>query len=250
MDLTSDALDGMWLCGFVPLADHFAISSGETLVGYTCVNSDGYILQYHLTENCRHDAIEVFQQLASNQLQTSSVIKGAFSSTAEPQMLSYCFEAFSSFEVDTLMYRDCEDDTPDPDRQALPMALVRIEQLESAALFAQAHAGGSMDWLMSYLANLINRRELYGYWLNGVLVATGECRGYDEYQVGYADLGVIVHEGHRKKGMATRVLRFLKSEAQARSLQPICSTEKQNRASQKAIMRAGFVARHRIIRFF
>ena len=42
-------LDGMWLCGFVPLATHYGFYDEEELVGFCCVNDEGYLLQFFLT---------------------------------------------------------------------------------------------------------------------------------------------------------------------------------------------------------
>jgi len=105
------------------------------------------------------------------------------------------------------------------------------------------------QWLIGYLTNLIERQELFGYWRDGRLMATGESRGNDEYQVEYADLGVIVAESERRKGIATRVLQRLVAITEAKGLIPICSTEKSNIGAQKAISRAGFFAGHRILQF-
>jgi hypothetical protein len=41
------------------------------------------------------------------------------------------------------------------------------------------------------------------------LLATGEIRGYDVFQTDYVDIGVIVTESERGKGLATQVLRQL-----------------------------------------
>ena len=41
-------LDGMWLFGFVPLANHFGVYDSNKLIGYYCINTDGYLLQFHI----------------------------------------------------------------------------------------------------------------------------------------------------------------------------------------------------------
>ena len=81
------------------------------------------------------------------------------------------------------------------------------------------------------------------------MLTIGECRGYVEFQMDYADLGVIVAESERKKGVATNVLRRLVTITKAKELKPICSTESANIGAQKAISRAGFFAGNRIVQF-
>lgn len=113
--------------------------------------------------------------------------------------------------------------------------------------FAHEAIGAPKEWLAGYYGNLIQREELFGYWDNETLAATGECRLFDGYQSEYADLGVIVSAAHRGKSIATKVIKQLIAFAQSKQLRPICSTEKGNAGAQKAIGRAGFIAQHRII---
>ena len=79
--------------------------------------------------------------------------------------------------------------------------------------------------------------------------AIGECRGFVEYQTDYAELGVIVDESTRGKGLATSILMQLITISETKGLEPILSTEKTNIGAQKAISRAGFFAGNRIIQF-
>ena len=60
---------------------------------------------------------------------------------------------------------------------------------------------------------------------------------------------MIVAPAHRGKGVATWILAQLVAMNDAEGLTSICSTERDNRAAQKAIERAGFFAGHRILQF-
>ena len=81
------------------------------------------------------------------------------------------------------------------------------------------------------------------------MLATGEIRSHDKLQTDYADLGVIVEESERGKGLASQILRRLADMNEANGLKSICSTENTNIAAQKTIGRAGFVANNPIIPF-
>ena len=131
----------------------------------------------------------------------------------------------------------------------MQMDIVQLGQLEELIDFAKSNMDSSEQWLRGYYTDLINRHELFGYWENGCLLVAGESRGYDEYQTEYADLGVIVDESARRKGLGTNMLKQLIAITEVRGLIPICSTEKENIGAQKAISRAGFVADNRIIQF-
>ncbi len=129
------------------------------------------------------------------------------------------------------------------------MIAIEPTQLAEALHFAMESIGAPEEWLTGYYTNLINRRELFGVWKGGRLIATGESRGYDKYQKDCADLGVIVAKSERGKGLATQILQRLATANDAKGLRSICSTEQANVGAQKAITRAGFFAPNRIIQF-
>jgi GNAT superfamily N-acetyltransferase len=242
------ALDGMWLCGFVPMATHYGFYDGDTLSGFCCVNEDGYLLQFFGSDSNHAPGTALLESILGGSSPVGAV-SGAFASTAEPEWLSRCLDQLPRFKVHALMYQLSPSSTASPVPQALELAAMDSTHLAEAVAFAVASIGAPAEWLTGYFGNLINRNELFGLWRDGQLVATGECRGYDEYQTGYADLGVIVAESERGQGLATSVLKQLVTVSAGRGLKPICSTEATNLGAQKAISRAGFFAGNRIIRF-
>lgn len=244
---TTAPLDGMWLTGFVPMARHFGFYANEELVGFCCINDDGYLLQFYLCPQHRDQASLLFDSIITRNNAPVGKINGAFVSTAEPQYLSYCLDSFSSFKVNALMYHLGEKTTVPA--SSLKLTLVKAEQLTELIEFAKNAIGAPEEWLTGYYTNLINRQELFGLWQEDRLVAAGESRGYDEYQTDYADLGMIVAKSERGKGLATSVLKQLVTITKAKGLKPICSTEKTNIGAQKAIGRAGFFSGNRIIQF-
>ena len=243
-------LDGMWLCGFVPMATHYGFFEVDELVGFFCLNEDGYLLQFYVCPSSGDESAILFDTILKVGGPPSGKINGAFASTAEPQYLSLCLDRFPVFKVNALMYQldprpgDSSDMVPDR-----TLNLVGMSQLAEVVEFAKTNIGAPEEWLMGYYTNLIERHELFTYRHDGRLLATGESRGYVEYQEGYADLGVIVDESARGKGVATQVLKELVTLTQEKGVIPICSTEKENIGAQKAINHAGFLAQNRIIQF-
>ena len=246
---TTAPLDGMWLCGFVPMATHYGIYDQQRLVGFYCVNDEGYVLQFFVIKDVQEQSSQIFTSIFNTDSASPGHAIGAFVSTAEPTYLSLCLDHFTSFKVNALMYQ--QDQTPINQRSqdTLSLTPIELQQLQEAVEFAVAAIGAPSEWLSGYFTNLISRQELFGVWSEGRLIATGESRGYDEYQVGYADLGVIVTESERGKGLATNVIRQLVAMNDANALKSICSTESSNVAAQTAITRAGFFAGNRILQF-
>lgn len=246
------ALDGMWHFGFVPMARHFGFYENSELVGYCCINTDGYMLQFYLSPKAKAQSNELFTLIAQNNSKVigtdEKTIKGAFVSTAEPEYLSLCLDNSASFKVNGLMYQQ-EAHAEKSIKTTFEMTVAKQDQLSTFVEFAIASIGAPKEWLTGYFSNLIQRQELLGYWQESKLLASGECRLFDEHQTEYADLGMIVAKSERGKGIATQVLLCLIQRANDKGLKAICSTERDNIGAQKSIQRAGMVSFHRIIQF-
>ena len=247
--LSTAPLDGMWHFGFVPMANHFSFYEHDVLIGYCCINAEGYLLQFFLSPTANVKAAELFTSITSqSNAELMGEIKGAFVSTAEADFLSLCLDNSSSFKVNALMYVQDPLQTIE-EKALLPMKLVEPSQLDTCIKFVNESIGAPEDWLSSYLGNLIQRKELFAYWRGNEILATGECRLFDDYQTDYAELGMIVAESERGRGIATQVLKTLCHKAKEQGLKAICSTERDNIGAQKAITRAGFFAPNRLIQF-
>lgn len=243
-------LDGMWHFGFAPMSDHFGFYDDDKIQGFCCVNGDGYILQFYLSPKASINARDLFTLVSQGNSPVIGVLKGAFVSTAETAYLSLCFDNSISFKVNSLMYQDAKTSTNESASELdSGLTLADQTQLSDFVNFAASNIGAPEAWLSGYYTYLIERKELWGYWVEDQLLASGECRFFDEYQTEYADLGMIVAVSERGKGLATRVLKSLRNQAGKRGLNAICSTESDNVAAQKAIYRAGFVSSNRIIQF-
>ncbi|MFA0056453.1 GNAT family N-acetyltransferase [Vibrio echinoideorum] len=245
-------LDGMWHFGFVPMSDHYGFYENNSLVGYCAVNGEGYLLLFFLAPTANHSIEDLFALIVENSSSVIGEVKGAFVSTAEPQYLSLCVDNTESFKVNAMMYRqnflarsDCDSDRI----EEIEMNLATQEQLDQLVEFASSAIGAPKEWLTGYYGNLIARQELWGYWESDDILATGECRKFDEHQTQFADLGMIVAQEERGKGLATRVIHFLKQHANSQGLEAMCSTESSNIGAQKAITRAGLSSKHRILQF-
>ncbi|KGJ90971.1 GNAT family N-acetyltransferase [Colwellia psychrerythraea] len=244
-------LDGMWHFAFVPMATHFGFYINTTLLGFCCINEEGYMLQFYLQPNAETNAKKLFTLIAQQNSKVIGKVKGAFVSTAEPSYLSLCLDNSTTFTVNALMYQQALEKSVIPSEAIEPIAMQQVAEQQLAELveFAMAAIGAPQEWLSGYYHNLIKRNELFAYWHKGELLAAGECRLFDHYQTEYAELGMIVAKSARGQGMAKRVLHYLKTHAEQQGLQAICSTESSNIAAQKAITSAGFVADNRIVQF-
>lgn len=241
-------LDGMWHMGFVPMAAHYGIYENQHLVGFCCVNDDGFLLQFYLKHKQQMVVNEVFSSIVNGTCPEIGQVKGAFVSTAEPEYQSLCLDNSSECVVNAFMYQ-YDNVQWEHASEGIELTLAPVHQLDALVEFAVDAIGAPKEWLTGYYTNLINREELWFYSQAGVIIAAGECRRFDQYQTEYADLGMIVAPTHRNQGVATKVLSSLVKTAQQQGLKPICSTESENTAAQRAISKAGFMAPNRIVKF-
>lgn len=77
------------------------------------------------------------------------------------------------------------------------MQLATEDDIEMVKTYYREDIG--FDDTFGYVANLVNRQELYLYKEADVLVATGECRLSDT-QPQVADVGISVRADRRKQG--------------------------------------------------
>jgi GNAT superfamily N-acetyltransferase len=113
--------------------------------------------------------------------------------------------------------------------------------------FYQANTEGPGEWIEPFLNAHLNREELFVLYDQQTLVAAGECIP-SQNQPPYADLGMVVARLYRGRGVGSFLLTQLKSHCYEAGWKPICSCEASNRASKKAIEKAGFISEQRIVK--
>lgn len=239
----SAPLDGMWEV-LATMGRQMEICSAGQRVGYFSLNDEGLVLQFHLARAFESAAIEIFAEVLS-----CDQVQGAMVSTADSLFMNLCLDAHKKVKVHTYLYQD--DDRREAALQGEPQASLDVVEAGELEAIANLHRDSldrdPGDWLVGYLENLIDRRELYALREAGEILATGEVR-VSESQPPFADLGVITVRRHRGRGVASHLLGRLKQLCYDRELVPICSTTKENVAAQRAIVKAGFVSRHRILK--
>lgn len=241
-------MDGMWDVGFTNSAPHWAIRSDDRLAGYFVINDANLLLQFYVSPNFVGEAKAIFDKV----LKLEGVV-GAIVSTIDPHCISLCLDVQKKLVVHTFLYEypvldgNSSWEGSHPSERSFRLAadsdLDRVVALQQKCLSGGNDLG---DWLRSYSANLIDRGELFVLCEGSNWLGLGECRKSDT-QPGVADLGMMVDPTHRARGFAVEILSRLVRHAQLNELRPICSTTVENVGARKAIARAGFVSRHRIL---
>ena len=237
-------MDGMWERAIIAHATFWEIQDQKQYVGYFCIASNNDLLCFHLVENYQARAQEIFCWIIS-----TYGIQRAIASTIEPLYFSLCLDVQKSITLHSYLFRDSK---PVEQPFSLNNGVFRKaekNELDDIVRFYQVNTEGSGEWIEAFLHARLNREELFVLLDQQTLVATGECIP-SQKQPPYADLGMVVAQSYRGRGLGSSMLTQLKKHCYEAGWKPICSCEAANHASKRAIEKAGFISEHRIVRIF
>ncbi|HVB20983.1 MAG TPA: GNAT family N-acetyltransferase [Ktedonobacteraceae bacterium] len=235
-------MDGMWEGAIIAHATFWEIQDGEQCAGYFCTGSDNELLRVQLFENYLVQAQEIFRWIVSTQ-----GIQYAITSTIEPPYFSLCLDLQVGITLHSYLFRD---NTRIELSSGLSNSVFRLaekKELDDIVRFYQANTEGSGEWVEAFLRKRIDLAELFVLYDRQILVATGECIP-SQKQTPYADLGMVVAQSHRARGLGSFMLTQLKRHCYETGWKPICACAADNHASKKAIEKAGFASEHRMVK--
>ena len=237
-------MDGMWE-SFANAATHTRINADGEQAGYYVLNDEGILLQLYIDP-----AFQRYSRVLFDRVIAQASVRQAMAGTIDPAFLSLCLDVHKSVTVHTLLYEhDGEVHAETVRDNGLTFRLIDSSELDRTVALQLACLGAGAElgqWLRGYSANLIDRKELFVLCRDDDWLGLGECRKSDS-QDRVADLGMMVTPDHRGRGLATDILNRLFAISTHAGLRPICSTTVDNTNAQRAIVRAGFVSRHRLL---
>ena len=234
-------MDGMWESAVIAQAAFWDIQDRARRAGYFCLGSDNELLRFHLVEDYQARAGEIFRWVVS-----TYGIRQAVTSTIEPPYFSLCLDAQVSVALHSYLFRDHTRIEPPSGLSASVFRNAEKSELDEITRFYRANTEGSGKWIEAFVNKRLDRQELFGMYDRGALAATGECIP-SQTQPPYADVGMVVAHAYRGRGLGSSMLMRLKKYCYAAGWRPICSCAADNRASKKAIEKAGFISEHRMV---
>lgn len=234
----SAPLDDMW-SAFADDAEPFGIMIGDALAGCASIDPAGVLHRFFIRSEFDDRADDCFQALLDDHGVTTAIV-----ATVDPGLLSAVLPHCGGASPVAHVYK--WESAPEGD--SLPEVRQAIETDQEAAIGFMGPATGAPDpWLGGYVAERIERRELFLFEDNGQIAASGERR-FDPHAPGHAHLGIVVGLQYRSQGLGSRLMNTLVERCLHETLTPLCSTGPDNHAAQALIRRAGFRQRHRIFR--
>lgn len=235
-------MDGMWENAVIAAATFWAISDGEQLLGHFCLDSKHALLRFHLLETYQNRAEEIFRWLIS-----TYAIKHAIVSTIEPLYLSLCLARQRSTILHSYLFQDNKRMEVESVFHTIDFSLAEKSELGDLIHFYRANTEGAGEWIEAFLHERVKRAELFVWHDGRSLLATGECIP-SQKQPPYADLGMVVAQASRGRGLGSSMLMRLKQHCYQAGWTPICSCAADNYASKKAIEKAGFISDQRMLK--
>jgi RimJ/RimL family protein N-acetyltransferase len=234
-------MDGMWENAVIAQATFWKIQDREQLAGYFCLDSNRYLLRFHLLETYQARAQEIFRWVVS-----TYDIEHAITSTIEPPYFSLCLDIQESITLHSYLFRDNQYCQLSSVLSTGTFRKAEKRELDDITRFYRANTEGPGEWIEAFLNAHLNREELFVSYDQQTLVATGECIP-SQKQPPYADLGIVVARSYRGRGLGSSMLLQLKKHCYETGWKPICSCAADNHASKRAIEKAGFISEHRTV---
>ena len=235
-------MDGMWESAVIAHAAFWEIQERGQHVGYFCIDANNYLLRFHLVEDYQSQGQQLFRWIVS-----TCNIQYAITSTIEPLYFSLCLNLQTGITLHSYLFRDHK-------RVELSSGLnngifrkAEKHELDGIVSFYQANTQGTGEWIEAFVKRHLDQEELFVLYDRQTLVAMGECIP-SQKQLPYADLGMIVAQSYRGRGLGSFVLTRLKKHCYEAGWQPICSCTSDNLASKRAIEKAGFISEHRMVK--
>lgn len=231
--------DGMW-ASFRENAVYWGISIANEMIGYACVDKEGQLLQFYIVQEYLSEGEAIFR-LFLEKLN----IKQGMVGTNNPTFLSLALNRVKKMEVNTLLFKKTLDVTIAEKEGTLRKA----QEGDTTRIvdFCHYSIGAPKMWLEMYIGGLIANGEVYILEKAGDIIGTCEVRKNVTAPT-YVDIGMIVSPDYRKRGYGTYLLDQAKKIAIELGLTPICSCEKENLGSLKAIHNCGFRSTYQLLK--
>ena len=246
----SAPLDAYWEGALIGFADHYELKIEGVRAGFYCINADKQLVAFYLTREYADHGEDALSYVLG-----VHGVKSAFAGTNDPYFLSLCLDISANSHVHTLLFEDKQKVVPvleGFDQLSFELAtkddftdIVKHYCATSGSMDTESIEEG-FDDIKGYIHSVMDEHRIFVLREHGTLIATSECR-LSNTQKPYADVGMIVGEQHRCKGVGSYMLARTKEFCYEQGAQPICSCEANNMGSKKAITKAGFVSRHRVV---
>jgi GNAT superfamily N-acetyltransferase len=231
----AEPIDGYWENVTIGRSECYEITYDEKVVGHFFVSLDKTLVQFHVSKEYCTYATEIFEYVIK-----SDIVENAAVSTKEPEFLSLCLDYQKNVVADAYLFTDSKKVKCELDGfRNLSFRLAQRVDIDTIRSKCEAAFEG-------YHEDLIKNDQLFVLYDGDSLLGIGEFR-ITKSNEQFGDIGMIVVEEYRRKGVGTYIITKLKEHCYKNKLKPMACCDIKNRASKKTLERSGFISNHRII---
>lgn len=224
-------------------ANYFGIYLDDRLIGYYSISNNNNLLsQFYIVDDYNNLNEKIFSMVVDK-----DNISGAIVSSIEPDFLSLAMGIAREVSIDSYLFYDfnlnnfvCEYDN-------LNFILAKREQIREIKEFYMKNLEESDEYIDSYLSGLILNDSLLVLCDDNDILGVGEYRKSNIFP-GTVNLGIVVNEPYRNRGYGSYIMRKLLEKSLIEEHIAICSCDFDNIASKKALIKAGFISRHKVFK--
>jgi GNAT superfamily N-acetyltransferase len=217
-------------------SQYYKIKMNAAWVGYICVDLEKTLWEFYLEKSALIYAQEIFKYLIDMNYLVAAECK-----SYDHLLMSLCFDFHKKAACSAYMFRDDTD---------VKYSLSGFENIRIKLATKEDfnNLGEIGDDFFYNLEDHITKEEIFIFYSNNELLGAGTCKKIWD-SLNYYDIGMVVAKAHRNKGIGTFIITKLKEHCYNNNQIPICACWYFNHASKKALEKAGFIAKHRLIRF-
>lgn len=230
--------DGMWE-SFRNSAMDWGIVCDDEMIGYASVGEDNHLLQFYITPKYLSNGEVIFKEFIGKMK-----IKTGIVGTNNLVYLSIALNLVREMIIDTYLFRNNYEVTIEEKEGVLIEC--QDKDINKIVNFCHYSMGAPKEWLVGYIGDLIEKREIFFLQDDDKIIGTCEVRKSTTAPK-FADVGMVVSPDYRRQGYGTYLLNKAKAIAIEWEKIPICSCEKDNTGSVKSIHNCGFVSMYQLL---
>lgn len=231
----SSPIDGFWENVVIGNSECYEIIYDNNIAGHFFVDRDKTLVQFYVSKKYFVYSPDIFEYVIK-----SNIVEKAAVSTKESEFLSLCLDYQKSLDVDMYLFNDNQNIVKELDNfNNISFRFAKINDVNTIKNKCDTAYEG-------YYEDLIENNQLFVLYSGNTLLGIGEFRIIKSNSQ-YGDIGVVVAEEYRRKGIATYIITQLKKHCYNNDLKPMACCNIKNIASKKTLEKSGLIADHRII---
>ncbi len=230
--------DGMWE-SFRNSALNWGIESNDEIIGYASVGEGNQLIQFYISPMYLSKGEFIFNKFIDEMKIRTGIV-----GTNNLSYLSIALNFVKKLKVNTYLFRNIHE--VNIEKKEGLFKECQDKDIERIVNFCQYSMGAPREWLLGYIGELIERREIFSLENDNEIIGTCEVRKSTTAPE-FADIGMVVSPDFRRKGYGTYLLNKAKIIALEWGKFPICSCEKDNIGSLRSIQNCGFISMYQLL---